>query len=180
MNFIISLVVWVFIFLAATLFKNFSHVEDWIYFWTAIQILSAITFSGFLIVAVFYHMRVFRESVKITNKIKKLKNKVVLREQKYKELSEFYEKYLAKEYPNIEKDIFNKISENKPNELMALLQNYPELKTYIGFGDMVNRISELVKDIYETKEYINAQIEDIDNILTNPWLIWKPKTNVNE
>jgi len=178
MNFIISLVFWTILFLISTTAKSFSHNGDWIIAWTVFQVISTVTFSIFVIVAVFYHMSFFRESVRISNRIKKLTKRVSLNEEKYKELSSYYQKYLADEYPKLEKEIFDKISDSKPKELVALLQNYPELKTSIGLATMIEKTSELVEDIYETKKNIDNEIEELDNILTDPWLIWKPKTKI--
>jgi hypothetical protein len=178
MNFIISLAFWAVLFLVATVSKSFANGEDWVIMWTAMQVITTIVAVIFIIVAVFFHMSLFRESVRIVNRINKLKKRVVLNEEKYSILSAYYQKYLADEYPKLEKEIFNRISDSKPTELVALLQNYPELKTSIGFGDMIKRTSELVEDIYETKKYVDNELEDLDNILTNPWLIWKPKPNV--
>ena len=179
MNFIFSLVLWGFIFLVSTVVKSFTFPgSDGRIACTVFQIIpSAIAFI-FIIVAVFYHMAWSREAQKKVNRIKRYKKEADLNKDMYEELRDYYQKYLAEEYPQMERDIFLKIAESQPKELVALLQSYPELKTSTVFMSMIKQTTELVEKIYEKHKHIEQEIEELENIKSDPWLIWKPKVHV--
>jgi hypothetical protein len=175
MNFVISLAFWGILFLIATISKNFTQLgSDWYIAWLVFQVITSIVFIIFSIVSLFYHMHWFKEAAMIKNKIKRLKKEVVLNEEICKELKDFYQKYLAEEYPQFEKDIFLKIAENQPKKLIGLLESYPELKTSVVLKDMIDKTTELVENIYNKKSRIEQEIESLENIKCDNWLIWKP------
>ena len=119
MYFIYSLVLWAVLFIAATIGKEFAVNSDLITTLIVFQILTSVSFIGFLITAFFYQLDWTRGAQRRVSKIKRLKREVELEEEKYKELKIGYEKYLGEDYPNMEKEIFGKIA-----EFMPWLQNF--------------------------------------------------------
>lgn len=179
MNFIITLALWGFIFLVSTVTKSFTTPgSDGYIACIVFQIAPSAMAFIFIIVAMFYHMSWFREAQKKVNCIKRYKREADLNNEMYEKLRDYYQKYLAEQYPQMEKDIFLKIAESQPKELVALLQSYPELKTSTVFMSMIKQTTELVEKIYEKYKHIEQEIEDLENIKTDPWLIWKPKVEV--
>ena len=174
MYFIVSFLLWGILFLTATISKTFTTTgSDAELACFVFQVITAVIFVIFFCVSVFYNMTWFREAKRIGNNIERLKKEVVLREAIHKELSEYYKKYLAEEYPQLERDVFLKIAESQPKELVSLLQTYPELKTSVVLKDMITQTTELVEKIYHKKQKTEEQIECLENIKCDPWLILK-------
>jgi flagellar motor component MotA len=175
MYFIISILLCGVLIIISTLFKNVSTSKD-------IETLFAILHDVFIIssliitfVMVFYNMDWNRASKRIYNRIKRIKKDIKLKEDKFKEISEYYNKCISDGFPTLEKDLFLKISDNQPKELMALLQNYPELQSSKLYSDMINSITELISHIYREKEYLYNEFEKLENIQTDGWILIKPK-----
>lgn len=171
MNFIYSLVFWVMCFLVTTLFKHLN--ADWIEAMFVLQIIFIIVFFVFTVVAFFYTASERHTARMVKNTIKKYEKDISQQEEKYEKLKEYYEHHLAENYPNMEREVFGKIAESQPKELIALFQAYPELQTSTVLTNMMDKITQLMGKIYDLKENINYCEERLDNIRTNPWLIIK-------
>ncbi|MDD5649064.1 MAG: hypothetical protein PHF86_01415 [Candidatus Nanoarchaeia archaeon] len=178
MNFIISLVLWAILFLSSAGLKSIS-TGDWKCAFLVFQVIFSITFFIFFIVAIFYQLDWIGASKRIKNSYERQKKALILYEAKNIELKTYYEKYLGNNYPNFEKDIFIKIAENQPKEIMALFQAYPELKSSLTITDLIKNITGLVGEICEIKNNINHDVEKLENIKTDSWLIWKPQIQLD-
>jgi hypothetical protein len=178
MNFIISLVLWTILFLSSAGLK-FISTGDWKCTFLVFQVIFGITFFVFFIVAIFYQLDGMRAGKRIKNSYERQKKRLILYEAKNIELRTYYEKYLGNNYPNFEKDIFIKIAENQPKEIMALFQAYPELKSSLTIIDLIKNITELVGEICDIKNNINYDVEKLENIKTDSWLIWKPQIQLD-
>lgn len=177
MSFLISILLWAFFFGIATVCKQFVDITSGFYqFYIGCQVIACIIAVIFIIVSVFYQITGINNYYSFLNNIKKLKQNKLAAEKKYNELKEYYEKYFAKIYPDLEKEIFNKISSDTPKDLKKFFQTYPELKSSAIFEKMLSSINKLVSDIYEYEECINSNIRDIDNIITDSWMFIKPKS----
>ena len=177
MNFIYSLIFWTVCFLITTLFKA-SGIEmnpNWVETLLVFQIIFTSVFFIFSVVAFFYTTSEYQNFHMIKNSIKKYRKDLIQKQEKYETLKSYYEKHLAESYPNLEREIFGKIAESQPKELIALFQSYPELKSSTVLTNMMDKITNLIDKIYLTKQSISYEEERIDNIETNPWLIIKPK-----
>ena len=84
-------------------------------------------------------------------------------------IQEKYQKYLAEQYPALEKEIFSNIASNQPKELVALLQAYPELKSSVVLNNMMDKITSLVSNIYEAKRSLAYEEEHLANMRINRW-----------
>jgi len=174
MNFIFTLVLWVLLYLGCTVAKSFVSNQDWLTAFLTGQVVMAFTFIITFITGFFYQINVRKQAKELANKIKKLGKEVVLYEKKYDELKVYYKKYLAEDYPKLERELFEKISENNPKELIALLQSYPELKTSLVFNNMIDRIDKSIQQIINCKLNIDDKVEYLDNIKCDSWLLLKP------
>jgi hypothetical protein len=177
MNFIISLVMWALLFIVSMISGNFAQ-GDWKVFLVGLQVVFAGVFFIFFLVMIFYQMSGLGQANRIRNAYFTHQKKITLHQQKYKELKEYYEKYLATNYPELEKEIFNKITESQPKELTVLLQSYPELKTSLVFSELMKGITSLVDRIYSCRMEADAEIEKLENIKIDSWMIFKPKTTI--
>jgi Na+-transporting NADH:ubiquinone oxidoreductase subunit NqrC len=175
MYFIISLLLCSVLFTASTILKTFTTSDEFATFFLILQIIFVVAFFVFLIVMVFYNLDWHRAYKKIYNKINKIKKEIVLSEAKYKELSEYYNKCISDGFPTLEKDLFSKIADNQPKELIALLQNYPELQSSKLYSDMTTSVSHLISSIYIKKNELYENHEKLENIHCDGWILIKPK-----
>lgn len=177
MNFIYSIGLWLILFLVTTISKNaFNLNENWTNFLVGAQVVFVAMSIIFAIVCFFYQLSERSVYIETINQIKRHQKECDLKKEKYEEVKEYLIKYFAENYPQFEKDIFLKVSENsKSSELGALLQNFPKLKSSKVFEQLINKLTSLIGDIYESKKDIEWHANRLENVLTNPWVIFKPK-----
>jgi len=175
MNFIYSFIFWAVCFGITSIFKvsSIDMSANTITTLFVFQILFATVLFIFLIVAFFYAMSERASAITIKNQIHRYNKEVTLAEEKYDKLKDYYEKHLAENYPNMEREIFGKIAESQPKELIALFQSYPELQTSTVLTDMMKQVTNLVDSIYSKKYEIERNEERLSNIRTDPWLLVK-------
>ena len=99
--------------------------------------------------------------------------KAKLAEEKHDELLKFYEKQVLDVYPNFEKSLLEALGPGKHTDLVALFQQYPELQSSKLLRQMVDNISQLVKNIYYEKEKLENTYQQIRIYRTNSWVIFK-------
>jgi hypothetical protein len=88
-----------------------------------------------------------------------------------KRLSEMtikYKEILVQNYPNYEKEIFDKIT---PSDFTMLMIKYPEIKTALTSINYVEKIKELNDDVYQMDINIRNKINSIRFCMVNPWVI---------
>lgn len=92
-----------------------------------------------------------------------------------------FKQYLATEYPEYEKDIYEKIS---PNNTIVYFAKYPELKNIEGVKLLVEKINTIRDTIYE-KELEKLKLEKNINMrrknkLYIKWLVPKYVREIDE
>jgi len=174
MNFIYTIIMWGIFFLAATITKNISDSEGIINTMMGFQVFFVCLSLIFAIVCFFYQLSENKVYIETANTIKKLVAEVELNKQKYEEIKQYLIKYFAEDYPKFEKEILLATSE-KPAELTALIQAYPKLKSSKVFSELINKLIYLVNQIYDVKKDIEWNRNRRENVLTNTWLLIKPK-----
>lgn len=84
------------------------------------------------------------------------------------EMTVKFENILIKNYPNYEKDIFDKIT---PEDFTMLMVKYPELKTALTSINYVDKIQGLNDDVYQMDIHIRNKVNEIRFCLINPWVM---------
>jgi hypothetical protein len=97
-----------------------------------------------------------------------LQEKKEIYQKKLSEMTVKYESILIKNYPNYEKEIFDKIT---PEDFTMLMVKYPELKTALTSINYVDKIKELNDDVYNMDINIRNKVNEIRFCLVNPWVI---------
>lgn len=168
MNFIYSLFFWILTFVGVTAIRHFSVNPSSQDALLVLQWINGLVFLGFLITCIFYQMSKKQELLRIKNAIKRLNKQKTIKTKRYNELKGLYEKYLAEQYPNIEKEIFSKLAE-KPEDLTILLQTFPELKSSNTLSDLIDKSTSLIKSIYDQESRIEYKTEEFNNIKDDSW-----------
>jgi hypothetical protein len=155
--------------------RHIAPTEDWQTAALVFQIIFTAVYIIFFISGFFHHLNHFHGMKRSLNEYKRNKKDLANKQEKLEDLKKYYEDYLAKLYPEIEKEIFNKIADNQPKELVALFQQYPDLKSSVVLKKLTKKVTELYKEVYSSKESVNWRISEIQNSQTNPWILWTPK-----
>lgn len=98
---------------------------------------------------------------------------------KYRQIEQIYQskaealtaefaQYLASEYPEYEKNIFDKIS---PGTVGMYFVKYPELRSSETIVVLVEHINELQSDVYAQQVSVAKVEKDIRYRQRNPWLL---------
>lgn len=171
MNFIYTLVFFALMFIGVFLGKTFVDptATDTYLFFVVTQWIIGIVSGIFAIVGFFVNMSGRQSYLELKNSYARQESNVRLAEEQYNNLQEKYQKYLAEQYPALEKEIFSNIASNQPKELVALLQAYPELKSSVVLNNMMDKITTLVSNIYEAKRNLAYEEEQIANMRINRW-----------
>jgi hypothetical protein len=171
MNFIYTLVFFALLFIGVFLGKTFVDptATDTYLFFVVMQWIIGIVSGIFAIVGFFVNMSGRQSYLELKNSYARQESNVRLAEEQYNNLQEKYQKYLAEQYPALEKEIFSNIASNQPKELVALLQAYPELKSSVVLNNMMDKITTLVSNIYEAKRNLAYEEEQLANMRINRW-----------
>lgn len=155
--------------------KHLAPTPDWQTAALVFQIIFTATYIIFFISGFFHHMTSYKNFLENLNEIRNSQKTIIQKKEKLDALQKYYEEYLAKIYPDIEKDIFNKIAENQPKELVALFQQYPDLKSSVVLKKLTKKVTTLYNDLYSSKSSLNWELKKIQDFKINPWLLWMPK-----
>lgn len=146
---------------------------------------------GFGIAAVFFFVVVllvflitnfatYSGQIKRFEEIRATNQKIILLEEKYSSLAKSFSYYLAEKYPAYEKEMFEKISPaSAEGNLLALLSQYPELRSSETLGKLVDQISALAGDLYEKKLSLEDICKTIRYKEKSPWILILPKIPEN-
>ncbi len=127
-----------------------------------------------LIVSVCQQLNLHSEFIKLCEMIKTKKREIELSEEKFKELSTYFEKYLGNDFPAFEKEMLTAISQ-KPEKLTMLFQTFPQLQSSFTLTKLIEKIHDLVHNVYEKKSSLENKYEELRMIYNCPWLIIKPQ-----
>jgi hypothetical protein len=106
--------------------------------------------------------------------------KIIHLEEKSSELVLSFEKYLLKQYPEMEKQIFESLSPGAANEgLIALLGQYPELRSSEALRNLVNQTRSLFDELYRHKLYLEEIFKKMRYREVSPWVCFLPKIPKN-
>lgn len=90
--------------------------------------------------------------------------KIKLAKKRWDTLSGLMKEYLAKAYPDLEKEIWAKL---KPEEIQAYGAQYPELKSAEGFKELCARLQSIYDEFYglccqleDTKKSMRFRVRD--------------------
>jgi hypothetical protein len=175
MFYIYSIIFFVLASLGCIVGKHIAPTPDWQTAALVFQIIFTAVYIIFFITGFFHHMNHIQQMNKSINDYKRCKKEVNNKQQKLDDLKKYYEEYLAKLYPEIEKEVFNKIADNQPKELVALFQQYPDLKSSVVLKKLTKKVTELYNQVYSAKENTNWRITELQNSQMNPWILWTPK-----
>jgi len=80
-----------------------------------------------------------------------------------------FRQVLAQEYPQYEKEIFEKIS--SPGAAEAFLVKYPEIKASVTITEFSKRLSKLREAVWDQKVYREDQIAEASYRKQSPWVL---------
>ncbi len=82
---------------------------------------------------------------------------------------------LTKVYPEYEKEMFKNMTPTDAENLNIFLAKYPELKFNGVLGSYTDKLTEMLKDISETKRHLEGTYENIKVRNENDWYLLKIK-----
>lgn len=100
--------------------------------------------------------------------LKQIDSVSIILKQKSDNLTAEFAGYLAKQYPELEKEIFKSISPDKVN---AYLAAYPQIKSSETLMGLVNLINKLQGDYYDQKLKREETLKNIRVRLRDPMII---------
>ena len=152
-------------------------LEDLDEIFGGINILLGIVLIGFIFVGVFVQFGNYSRQLSRYEEIRKTQTKIELHQEKLDDLTIKFEKLLSDKYPSLEKEIFKDISAQKTSDqLLALLNKYPELKSSHTITQLVKQVRELTDKVYEKKMHLEDLCKTSRYKHISPWLIGMPET----
>ena len=174
MFFIYLLLFFAFDFFALFFGKNIAMPGTELYrVLTIFQYAFLVIFSVTFIVTVIQQLALHTTFKSLLEELKSDEAKIKLAEDKYRELSVYFEKYLGNDFPKFEKEILTAIAQ-KPEKLLAIFQTYPELQSSFTMTKLIDKVDALVHNIYEKRKEAESTKRRINTLLSCPWLIVKP------
>jgi hypothetical protein len=126
-------------------------------------------FTGILLFAtILVNMIVFSTQKSDYLELVKLQESKVILQAKADTMSKMFSDVLVKNYPQYEKDIFDKMT---PEDFKILFVKYPEIKASLTNISYVDRIESLYNDIYNMELEMRKIVKDIRYTFVNPWTI---------
>jgi hypothetical protein len=125
----------------------------------------------FLIVAVFYNLAVSGRVSQNISSIRSSQEKIKDLEANHTEIENLTVKYLGKDYPEFEKEIFDKMTATDKDALVGYFVKYPELSTANGFNTIIKTAKEHAKDLLTVKDTIRYKIENLNMMRNDKWII---------
>jgi len=116
-----------------------------------------------------------QEMLGVVEGVTTIKNKIVLRMAKKDDTMKYMEEQMLNVFPKFEERVLKSLSPNSNTDLIALFQQYPELKSSKHLSDLVNDYDEMVKSIYDEKESLEYKKGNIREYLRNPWFFYTIK-----
>jgi hypothetical protein len=156
----------------------FGVISYFINYFTGIHEFLTISIIFFTIDALSFFILFFINSnsweyeINRLNEIHKYKKLLMLKKEQFDNVKIEWVKYLTIEYPNLEKDIFNKMSLDEKNQLTSYFVKYPQLSSSSMFNTLIQGISNMYNNIYELESYIADEEEKLKNSIVNKWHIF--------
>lgn len=94
--------------------------------------------------------------------------------RRYEFLITDFKIYLGKDYPDIEKEIFSKMTADDKKNLQNVLTVYPELKSSFTITSLVNNMKEIADASYQEMIAMERLAKDIRYKRTSPWHLVHP------
>lgn len=155
--------------------KQIAPTDNWESAALVFQIIFTTVSVIFFIAGFFHQLTHTHELKRSVIEYRRCKKEIAQEEEKLGHLKKYYEDYLAKLYPEMERDIFSKIAENQPKELAALFQQYPDLKASVVLKKLTKQVAALYNNLYDAKRSFDYRVQHIQNSKTNPWILWTQK-----
>lgn len=137
----------------------------------------AIVFSSIVILVNFSN---YSSQVSSFENARNIQRKIDILRTRYNELYATFAQHLAKEYPNLEKEILSKISPAaagslplKGESLNVILLRYPDLKSSVTLCKLVDETKKIADDMYAKQIDAQEIYEKIRYRAENPWIILK-------
>lgn len=100
--------------------------------------------------------------------IREYEDKQEILTEKSEALIQEFEVYLTEQYPDHEKEIFDKIS---PDEVLLYFAKYPELRASETISKHVDEVKALRSAVYDQRENIAHAEKEIRVRKRNPWIL---------
>jgi len=87
-------------------------------------------------------------------------------EQKATDLTKEFASYLARQYPDLEKEIITNMTRV---DILVYMVKYPELQSQKSIADLVDKINKMKSDIYDQRIAKEKVLKDLRYRLVGPW-----------
>ncbi len=136
--------------------------------------IGVLSFSIFwLFVSFVNNLVCFTQQVERFEKLRGKLKIIKLQKERQDDLMGEFKLYLAITYPEIEKDVFNKIC-NIKTDINAVL-SYPEIKSSETLIELVKRLDQLSNNLYNVKSNFEQDCAIIRYFNNNKWFMFMPQ-----
>lgn len=142
---------------------------------TVIGVILGITTLINFFILFFGSLHSIQEFKEKMNEIDCIRKKLSIHVNKLEYMKKYYEDYLMKLTPAHENEIFEKIVKNRPGELTALFETYPELKSSVVVGKLMDDLKKYIEEKYQYETQIAYELSTLHNMKNNPWHINLPE-----
>ena len=139
-----------------------------------ITIVFAVLALGFAVVGFFINLTQWDSQIKRFESVRKDKKLLKIKRTQFDGLKKDWIQYLSVEYPDFEKDVFEKMSPTEKSDLKMYFVKYPELNSSSMFKLLIQKISEMSDEIYKLDRDLELESSQIRSQFQNQWLIIKP------
>lgn len=130
--------------------------------------ISGVWFFGSFVNGLYY----YDQQIKRFEDIRGYLKKIVLYQEKQKNLIDEFKVYLAEKYPELEKEVFKMISSSSSD--IHVMLSYPEIKSSETLMELVSQINKQASEVYNRREYVENLCVEVRHYSKNNWFIIKP------
>ena len=171
MNYIKTIGLFITISTFSLLMSTGAELEGWFLVYSIISGISGVAALVTTLIMFFDNLYMNNELKRIGNRIEQLKIDKVTKQGYLDKYKAEFATIIMDTYPQYEKEIFNGMSNNDTKELKSIMIKYPELKFDGVLNIYIGKISDYLRILNEIDDSITYRNCDIQDIMSNDWLI---------
>lgn len=152
-------------------YKHLKMISTWSNYHLGKTLLYIATV--FTMISVFVNFANYGKQIESFEKAREIHQRIDILQERYWELYAVFNKHLAQEYPEIEKEIFSQISPEKAPNLKFILINYPQIKSSSTLMKLVDETKMIANSMYDERINAQALYTEIRYRKESPWIYLK-------
>lgn len=126
-----------------------------------------------LLIGLFDNLWSYSNQKRLFENIRSEQQSMLIMEQRFIDLRSEFAKNLGEKYPELEKNIFEKMAPQDADQLKFYFVQYPELKSATTLNYLVEQIKSIADDWYNKQLLLQKLYAEARYRVVSPWLIFQ-------